>query len=99
MVGTFSKSPTERCPLEIDLRHAVPEGTTLAQVTVSATDLADASPQTATVLTSATGRWSGLIIGTTVRAGTGGHRYRVHFSVRDTVNHVYEETLTLVVRA
>lgn len=95
--GSVIKTPAERFAIGVDMSRQL-RGATLQTVSTVVTDLADASVVTSTILVSANGVVVGNAGEVTVRTGTSGHRYRVAFILRDSLNRLYEEGLLLIVR-
>lgn len=96
--GAFLKHPVEVQPRGIDMQGKLPSGATVTQAQVAATDLTTGSDATSTVLQSPMAQVTNTAADVVVRAGINGHRYQLDFTIRDSLNHVYRETLIMVVR-
>lgn len=80
-MANLEKHATERWGVGFDFTDKVPDGATIASGTATATDLADGSDVSATLLVSTTASISGLVATIRVTAGTKGHTYQVLLTV------------------
>mgnify|MGYP005844759495 CR=1 FL=1 len=95
-MSDFLKQPSEEFTVALDFSGDLETGETVASKTVTASDIADGSDQTAAVIVSSS--IDGTKVRVRVRAGTDGHDYKITATVTTNLSQVYEHEVTMRVR-
>lgn len=96
--GSFYKDAAEHYPVGINMAGNLPTGRTLSRATVSATNLADGTDATATVLVRTAASLSGSIVDVPVKAGAASARYKILFNIYDDANNLYRESIVMCIK-
>lgn len=95
----LEKLSGERWAVGFDFEDKLPSGATISAGTATATDLADGSDVSATVLVSTTATVSGDVATVRIQAGTKGHLYHIELTVTLTTGTPADQlTESLLVR-
>lgn len=95
-MADFLKQPSEEFTIALDFSGDLETGETIASKTVTASDLADSSDQTATIIVSSS--IDGSRVRVRVRAGTNGHDYKITAVATTNLSQVYEHEVIMRVR-